>query len=472
MKSFHIFSNSHGMKTAGNSSNDFTQGSILSNILSMALPITMGQLINILYSLVDRIYIGRIPGTASLALTGLGLSVPITTIIMAFSNLYGMGGGPLCSMERGKNNDQEAQAIMCNAFVLLVVTGLLLTMAGLLLKKPMLYLFGASDETFPYADAYLSIYLLGTVFVMISLGMNNFINAQGFGQVGMITIMSGAISNIILDPIFIFVLDMGIQGAAIATVISQFISAAWVLQFLTGKKALLRLELSSMKLQAARVRKICTLGLSGFIVGVTNSAVSVVCNATLQTWGGDLYVGIMTVINTIREVISMPITGISSGAQPVIGYNYGAGAYKRVRGCIKVTSILGIAYTAAAWIFVSVFARQLMGLFTTDAELIEAGVPCFHIYYAAFIMMSLQFAGQSVFQALGRSKQAIFFSLLRKVVIVIPLTLFLPYMADLGVYGVFAAEPVSNVLGGTACYVTMLSIMLPELKRLEIEKQS
>lgn len=447
--------------------NDFTQGSILSNIMSLALPITLGQLVNILYSVIDRIYIGQIPGTASLALTGLGLSVPVTTIIMAFSNLYGMGGGPLCSIERGKGDEKEAQAIMCNSFILLVITGFLLTAICLLVKRPMLYLFGASNETFPYANDYLTTYLFGTVFVMISLGMNNFINAQGFGRVGMVTIMAGAISNIILDPVFIFGLNMGVQGAAIATVISQFISAVWVLRFLTGKKALFRLEQSAMKLDAARTGKICMLGLSGFVVGITNSAVSIVCNSTLQSHGGDLYVGIMTIINTIREVISMPVTGISSGAQPVIGYNYGAGAYRRVRGCIKVLSILGIGYTAAAWIFVTVFACTLMSLFTSDTELIETGIPCFHIYYAAFIMMSLQFSGQSVFQALGRSRQAIFFSLLRKVVIVIPLTLLLPHVAGLGVYGVFAAEPVSNVLGGTACYLTMLAIMLPELKRLE-----
>lgn len=450
-----------------NVSNDFTQGSILSNIISMALPITLGQLINILYSVIDRIYIGRIPGTASLALTGLGLSVPVTTIIMAFSNLYGMGGGPLCSMERGKGDEKEAQAIMCNAFVLLVITGLVLTVTGLLVKKPMLYLFGASDETFPYANDYLTIYLLGTVFVMISLGMNNFINAQGFGRIGMVTIMAGAISNIILDPVFIFLLHMGIRGAAIATVISQLISAVWVLQFLTGRQALFRLERSAMSLNAARTGRICALGFSGFIVGITNSAVSIVCNTTLQSWGGDLYVGVMTVINTVREVISMPVTGITSGAQPVLGYNYGAGAYGRSRECIKVLSILGIGYTGAAWLLLSLFARPIMELFTGDTALLDAGVPCFHIYYAAFAAMSLQFAGQSVFQALGRSRQAIFFSLLRKVIIVIPLTLLLPHVAGLGVYGVFAAEPVSNVLGGAACYVTMLSIMLPELKRLE-----
>lgn len=457
----------HQTNPRKNTANDFTQGSIFSNIMSMALPITLGQLINILYSVIDRIYIGRIPGTASLALTGVGLSVPVTTIIMAFSNLYGMGGGPLCSIERGKGDTKEARAIMCNSFVLLVITGFVLTIAGLLVKKPVLYLFGASDETFPYANDYLTIYLLGTMFVMISLGMNNFINAQGFGRIGMITIMAGALSNIILDPVFIFLLHLGVRGAAIATVISQFISAVWVLRFLTGKQALFRLECSAMKLDAARTGRICMLGLSGFVVGITNSAVSIVCNATLQSWGGDLYVGVMTIINTVREVISMPVTGISSGAQPVLGYNYGARAYGRVRECIRVLSILGIGYTAAAWGFVSVFARPIMSLFTDDTALIDAGIPCFHIYYAAFIAMSLQFSGQSVFQALGRSRQAIFFSLLRKVIIVIPLTILLPHVAAFGVYGVFLAEPISNVLGGAACYCTMLMIMLPELKRLE-----
>lgn len=447
--------------------NDFTQGSILQNIMSMAIPITLGQLINILYSVVDRIYIGRIPGTASLALTGLGLSIPVTTIVMAFSNLFGMGGAPLCSIERGKGDEKEAQAIMCNAFVLLVSTGLFLTMIGYLLKEPLLYLFGASNETFPYANDYLSIYLSGTLFVMISLGMNQFINAQGFGRIGMITIMSGAAANIILDPIFIFQFHMGIRGAAIATVLSQMISALWVLHFLTGKKALFRIEKHAMKLKASRVKNICALGLSGFIMGITNSLVSIVCNTTLQTCGGDLYVGIMTIINTIREVISMPVSGITSGAQPVISYNYGAGAYKRVKSCIRVLSIIGIAYTGFVWILVSVLAEPLMRLFTDNTELIQAGLPCFHIYYAAFIAMSLQFTGQSVFTSLGYSRQAVFFSLFRKVIIVIPLTLFLPTVCNPGVYGVFAAEPISNVVGGAACYITMLILVLSSLNRLE-----
>ena len=457
------FSHHHANRKAA-SDHDFTHGSILKNIMDMALPITAGQLINILYSVVDRIYIGRIPGTASLALTGLGLSVPITTIVMAFSNLFGMGGGPLCSIERGKGRDDEAQMIMGNSFSLLVITGLFLTVIGYLFKQPLLYLFGASSDTFPYANDYLSIYLLGTIFVMISLGMNNFINAQGFGTIGMITIMAGAFSNIILDPVFIFAFHMGIRGAAIATVLSQFISAAWVLRFLTGKKALFPLNPASMKLQASRVKSICTLGLSGFVMGFTNSAVSVVCNSTLQSYGGDLYVGVMTVINTVREVITMPVNGITSGAQPVIGYNYGAGAFHRVKSCIRALSLLGIGYTAAAWILVSLFAEPIMGIFTSDTALIQTGIPCFHIYYAAFIMMSLQFSGQSVFVALGKSRHAIFFSLLRKVIIVIPLTVLLPKLAGLGSYGVFAAEPVSNILGGLACYITMLIVVLPELQ--------
>lgn len=453
-----------------NSSNDFTQGRILNRILGMAVPITLGQLINILYSVVDRIYVSRIPGAQSLALTGLGLSVPVTVAVMAFANLFGMGGGPLCSIKRGEGDDAEAQAIMCNSFVCLLITGLILTLLTAAFKKPLLYAIGASDQTYPYANAYLSIYMLGIILVMVEYGMNYFINAQGFGRISMITVMSGAIANIILDPIMIFGLNMGIQGAALATVISQGISAIWVLRFLTGKKAIYKLSLPAMKLKISRVLRIMELGFSGFIMAFTNSAVSVVCNSTLQTYGGDLYVGVMTVISTTREIIQLPVGGLTAGAQPVMGYNYGAKAYSRVRESIRVTSFIGLIYTGGAWILVSLLAEPIFRIFTTNPDLIRAGIPCLKIYYAAFIFMSLQFSGQSTFQALGRAKFSIFFSLLRKAIIVIPLTIFLPRIPLLGIYGVFAAEPISNILGGTACYTTMFLTLYRRLPRKDLNE--
>lgn len=432
------------------------------NILQMALPMTVAQLINILYNVVDRMYLGKLPG--HLSLTGLGLCLPIISILMGFANLCGMGGAPLCSIHRGKGEDGEAERILGNSFALLLLFGTGLTALGLAFRRPILYLFGASDLTFPYANDYLTIYLLGTLFVMIGLGMNPFINAQGFSRMGMMTVALGAAVNIVLDPIFIFALDMGVRGAALATVLAQGCSALWVLKFLTGRRALLRLRWNTLRLQAARVRRILALGTSGFVMSMTNSLVQVLCNASLQHYGGDLYVGVMTVINSIREVVSMPVQGITNGCQPVLGYNYGAGEYERVRRGIRFTTVLTVGYSVAAWALVMAVPELLIRIFNDEPELIAAGIPAFRLYFAAFFCMSFQFIGQSVFVGLGRSRSAVFFSLLRKAFIVAPLTLLLPGLG-MGVDGVFVAEPVSNVLGGLACLLTMYVTVYRRLGR-------
>ena len=432
------------------------------NILQMALPMTVAQLINILYNIVDRMYLGRLPG--HLSLTGLGLCLPIISILMGFANLCGMGGAPLCSIHRGKGENEEAERILGNSFALLLLFGAGLTALGLAFRRPILYLFGASDLTFPYANDYLTIYLLGTLFVMIGLGMNPFINAQGFSRMGMMTVALGAAVNIVLDPIFIFALDMGVRGAALATVLAQGCSALWVLKFLTGRRALLRLRWNTLRLQAARVRRILALGASGFAMSMTNSLVQVLCNASLQHYGGDLYVGVMTVINSIREVVSMPVQGITNGCQPVLGYNYGAGEYERVRRGIRFTTVLTVGYSVAAWALVMAVPELLIRIFNDEPELIAAGIPAFRLYFAAFFCMSFQFIGQSTFVGLGKSRFAVFFSLLRKAFIVAPLTLLLPVLG-MGVDGVFAAEPVSNVLGGLACLLTMYITVYRRLGR-------
>lgn len=444
--------------------NDFSQGSISRNIIGLALPMTLAQLINVLYSIVDRIYIGHIPHTSAQALTGIGLTLPIITVIMAFANLFGMGGAPLCSIARGGHEEEKAKKVMGNSFSMLLLSGAVLIVLCLAFKKPLLYLFGASDVTFPYADAYITIYLCGTLFVMISLGMNNFINAQGFGKMGMLTVILGAVTNIVLDPVLIFVFHMGVQGAAIATVISQGLSAFWVLKFLTGKKAILTLDRGSMKLDKKLVKEITALGTSGFVMSVTNGAVQIVCNATLFRYGGDLYVGIMTVINSVREIITMPVTGLTSGAQPVIGYNYGAGCYDRVKKAIKFMSASCIIFTFLMWAVLFFEPAFFLGLFTSEPKLIEAGVPAMRIYFCGIFLMALQFSGQSTYVALNRAKQAVFFSLFRKVIIVIPLTLIFPLIGGLGTSGVFWAEPVSNAIGGTASFVTMLITVWPTLQ--------
>lgn len=449
--------------------NDFSKGSIVKNIIKLAVPMTVAQLINILYSVMDRMYIGMLSEDATLSLTGIGLSLPIITLVSAFTNLFGMGGAPLCSIARGRGEDEEAEQIMGNSFVLLVGTGIVLTLAGLMLKEPLLYLFGASKETFPYANSYIQIYLCGSIFVMIGLGMNSFINAQGFAKIGMATVILGAVLNMILDPIFIFVLDMGVSGAALSTVIAQGVSALWVLRFLTSKKCILRLKVSCFKLKLARVKQIMGLGLAGFIMAVTNSSVQMVCNATLAQYGGDLYIGVMTIINTIREVIVMPVQGMTNGAQPVIGYNYGAKAYPRVKKAIRFTSLICIVYTLVVWGILSIWPQLFISPFSHEKEVVGATIEAIRIYFFGFFMMAFQFAGQSVFVALGKSKYAVFFSILRKAIIVVPLTLWLPTLLDLGYKGIFMAEPISNFIGGIACFGTMCFVVGRELKTSIVE---
>lgn len=442
--------------------NDFSKGSIVRNILNLAVPMTLAQLINVLYNIVDRIYIGRIPDHATLSLTGIGLCLPIVSIVIAFANLFGMGGAPLCSIERGRGNNKEAEAIMGNSFAMMIIVGIVITILGLILKRPMLYLFGASDMTFPFANQYVTIYLLGSLFVMVGLGMNSFINSQGFGRIGMMTVLLGAVTNIILDPIFIFVLDMGVRGAAVATVISQGLSAVWIVRFLTGKKTILKLKFSCFHLNQKRVLSIVGLGMSGFTMAITNSLVQIMYNASLQQYGGDLYVGIMTVVNSVREVISMPVNGVTNSAQPVMGFNYGAGEYRRVKKAIVFTSAVSIIYTSFMWLLVHGYPEFFIRIFNKDAQLVNAGIPAMQIYYFGFFMMSLQFAGQAVFVALGKSKNAVFFSIFRKVIIVIPLIFLLPRLG-MGTDGIFMAEPISNFIGGAACFGTMLVTVWPEL---------
>ncbi len=430
----------------------------------MALPMTMAQLINVLYNVVDRMYIGRIPGSGLQELTGLGLTLPIISILMGFANLCGMGGGPLCSIHRGRGEQEEAERVMGNSFTLLLLLGVGVTALALLFKEPMLRAFGASDALFGYADDYLTIYLLGTVFVMISLGMNPFINAQGFGRKGMLTVALGAVVNLVLDPVFIFGLDMGVKGAALATILAQGCSAVRVLKFLTGKKAILRLKRDCLRLERGRVKRILSLGLSGFFVNLTNSLVQIVCNATLQYYGGDLYVGVMTVINSVREVLMMPVQGLNNGAQPVLGYNYGARAYGRVLRGIRFTVAVTVAYSALVWAAAMLAPGWLIQVFNGEESLLAAGIPAMRIYFCMFVFMSLQISGQGVFVALGRSKNAIFFSLLRKAILNAPLTVLLAWC--MGSSGVFTAEAVSQLVGGLACFVTMYLTVYRPLGRL------
>ena len=434
-------------------------------ILDQAGPLTVAQLVHLLYNVVDRIYIGHMGNGSGMALTGVGLTFPIVTLIMAFAALFGTGGVPLFSMARGAKDEARAGRILGNSCTLQLICSVVLMAVGYLFMRPILFAFGASEDSFLYARAYLNIYLIGTAFSMLATGLNGYINAQGFPRIGMLSIVIGAAVNIALDPVFIFMLKMGVRGAALATVLSQALSALWVLRFLTGKKALIRLELGNMVLQPSMVRDITRLGTASFIAQGTTCLVQIVCNATLQQFGGDLYVGVMTVVNSVREIFLLPVNGISSGGQPVISFNYGAKRYERVLQGIRFSTLLGTGYTFFAWMLVLLLPRLWFGIFSDDPAMIEAGVAALRIYFFGFVFMALQFAGQSAFVALGDARHATFFSLLRMVIIVVPLTLLLPCLG-LGVQGVFLAEPVSNILGGTACYLTMRLTQLKPIRRL------
>ena len=433
---------------------DFSKGPVWKCIVAQAVPMTVAQLVQLLYNIVDRIYLGHLGDGNSLALTGVGLTFPIVTLIAAFSSLFGNGGVPLFSIARGAGDEEKAKKILGNSFGLLLLSGAVLTVVGYLFSRPILFAFGASEDSYVFADRYLKIYLAGTLFSMISTGMNGYINAQGFPKIGMLSVIIGAVCNIILDPVFIFWLDMGVAGAALATIISQAVSAAWVMRFLFGKKIAVPLSAENIRISREITGNITRLGASNFIMSGTNCLVQVVCNSTLQTFGGDLYIGIMTVTNSVREIFNLPVSGLMSGAQPVVSFNYGARAYDRVKKGIQFNTVLGVVYTFAAWILVVLLPEFWFGIFSDDVLMLDSGVAMLKVYFFGFVFMSLQFAGQSTFQALGDAKHAIFFSLLRKAFIVVPLTLLLPHMG-FGVKGVFMAEPISNVIGGLASYITM-----------------
>lgn len=445
--------------------NDFSQGSVKRHIISQAIPLTIAQLVQILYNLTDRVYIGHLPGASGLALTGIGLIFPIVALVSAFTTLFGMGGGSICAIARGAGDTDRAEKIMTNTFTMLCVSSVFIMAVCYIFKRPVLYGLGASDATYAYANDYLSIYLIGTPFVMISVGMNWFINSQGFAKIGMMTVLCGAVLNIVLDPLFIFVFNMGIRGAAVATVISQLVSALWVLKFIFGKKTLLKMRKKYAVPEKGIVKTVLSIGMAGFIMNGTNCLVQAVCNVVLSSYG-DLYVGIMTVVNSIREIAQLPVSGIANGSQPVLGYNYGANRPERVKSGIKFSVMVGMIVSLIFWATVMMFPRVYMAPFTSDPEMLRDGIPAIRIYYMAFFTMILQFSGQHTFTALGMAKPAIFFSLFRKAILVVPLAIFLP-RTGLGAYGVFASEPISNVIGGIACFTAMMLIVWRKLTRME-----
>lgn len=443
---------------------DFSEGKTWKQIVRQAVPLTIAEIVHLLYNVVDRVYLGHMSSSDSMALTGVGLVFPLVSLIAAFTSLFGTGGAPLYSIACGAGEEKKAKRIQSNVFVLLLLSSIALTIILIALKRPILFLFGASEQSYYYANSYFSIYAFGTPFTMLATGMNGFINAQGFPKIGMMTTIIGASLNIVLDPLFIYTFKMGVQGAAIATVISQFFSCLWSLCLLFGKKAKHPIRKEEMPIDSHLLKQIISLGIVGFIMKGTNSLVQAVCNITLQQFGGDLYIGVMTVVNSVRDVLFLPISGITSGAQPVLGFNYGAQKNDRVCEGIRFVTWITVAYSLLSWLSVLLFPGFFVNVFTSEEAIQLAGKEALKIYFFGFFFMAFQSSGQIVFQAIGDAKHAIIFSLLRKVVIVTPLTILLPLLG-LGSKGVFVAEPVSNVVGGLACYITMIITLYLPLKR-------
>ena len=425
-------------------------------MLKLALPAVVAQLVNLLYNIVDRIYIGHMPESGDLALTGLGLTFPVILSVSAFSALVGNGGAPIAAIFLGKQEDESAQRILGNGVFLLLVFSVCLTGLFYAVKTPLLYLVGASEQTFPFADQYLSIYLLGTVFVLFSLGLNQYISCQGKSKIAMLSVLIGAVCNLVLDPIFIFLFDMGIRGAAWATVLSQGLSALWVVGYLCSKRSALRIRLSNIRPRKDMIVRICALGISPFIMQITESAISLVLNNGLQTYGGDLYVGSMTILNSVMQIIFALNNGFAGGVQSIISFNYGAGNFDRVkqtfRRMIAVTFSMGAAFTGLVTLFPAFFA----GLFTDNADLIALTAKVLPIFCAGMWIFGIQTGCQNTFIGLGQAKISLCFALLRKVVLLIPLALILPRLFGLGVWGVYLSEPIADILSATCIGITFL----------------
>ena len=418
-------------------------------LADLALPSITAQIINMLYNIVDRIYIGHIEDIGPLALTGVGLTFPIIMIITAFSSLIGMGGSPRASMKLGEKNQPEAEKILGNCFSLLIVISIILTVFFFIFSRPLLFLFGASSETIDYGTSYMNIYVLGTVFVMISLGMNPFISAQGFAKISMLTVTIGAVINIILDPIFIFLLNMGVPGAALATIISQGVSCLWVLKFLTGKRTVLKLKLKFFKFNRHIISSVLALGFAPFIMQSTESLLNICFNTSLQRYGGDLAVGAMTILSSMMQIYSLPITGLTQGAQPIISYNYGAKNIPRVRKAFRLLITIAVSYSFSFWLLNMIFPQLLVSIFSSTEELTSITSWSARIYFAGIIIMGVQNSCQQTFIALGQAKKSIFLALFRKIILLIPLIFILPLFIQDKVFAVFLAEPISDIIAAT-----------------------
>lgn len=444
---------------------DLGSGNVKSLLLKLAIPAVVAQVINLLYNIVDRIYIGHIPEIGTNALTGVGLCLPILMLVNAFATLAGGGGAPRAAIAMGQGKKEDAENILGNCFSTLIIIAIILTVTLSLTAEPLLWLFGASENTIPYAMDYMRIYLLGSIFVLIVMGMNPFLTTQGFAKFAMITTVIGAVINIVLDPIFIFGLNMGVSGAALATIISQCVSAIWVLRFLTGKQTILKLQLKNLKLKASVILPCLALGISGFIMLSTESLLSISFNSSLSRFGGDLAVGSMTIISSVSQLITLPLSGICQGAQPIVSYNFGAGNKERVLSVFKYTLLICASYTTLGWILTMTVPQVFAGIFSSDAALIENAAWCMRIYMAGIFAFGFQISCQQTFVALGQAKTSLLLACLRKLVLLIPLIFILPLFFENKVFAVFLAEPVSDIVAAavtTIIFVTKIKGILEQ----------
>lgn len=422
-------------------------------LASLAVPCIAAQVVNLLYNIIDRIYIGHIPETGTAALTGVGVTFPIIMIISAFAALVGMGGAPRASIKMGQKDNDGAEKILGNCLALSVVMSAVLMVVFLIFGQDLLMLFGASENTLPYGWSYMSIYILGTFFVTITLGLNSFISTQGFAKTSMITVIIGAVINIILDPIFIFVFNMGVRGAALATIISQGVSSIWVLRFLMSKRSILRIRRKNLRFQKEYLLPVLALGISPFIMQSTESLLNICFNSSLQRYGGDLAVGAMTILSSIMQIFTLPIMGLAQGAQPIISYNYGAKNKQRVTHTFRLLFICSITFSTLFWLMNMAFPQLLVSLFASTEEFRTYSMWALRIYLACGFIMGVQNSCQQTFIAIGEAKTSLFLALLRKIILLIPLIYILPLFFADKVLAVFLAEPIADFLAASTTFI-------------------
>lgn len=449
----------------GKQATDLGKGSVGKLLFQLALPAIIAQLVNVLYNIVDRIFIGRMPN-GELAMAGVGVAFPIIMIVSAFSALVGMGGAPLAAIKMGEKDNDGAEKIMTNSFSTLVIIAIILTISLLIFKENILWAFGASKDTIGYANDYIGIYLIGTLFVQIGLGLNPFINTQGFAKTGMITVLIGAIINIVLDPILIFGFNMGVKGAALATISAQFVSAVWVLLFLVGKKSVLKIRKKYIVPNLKVIGPILLLGISPFIMQATESLVIISMNNNLAKYGGDLAIGAMTIMSSVMQIILLPMMGLTQGAQPIISFNYGADKLDRVRKTFKLLLVSCLVYTTLMWGAIMIFPQVFVSIFNSNPKLVEITVWSMRIYFAGILLFGAQIACQQTFLALGQAKISMILALLRKIILLIPLIFILPIFFENKLQGVLTAEPVADI---TAAIVTIICFSVFYKKTLSID---